>query len=177
MRFPDVDLRMVMGVALLALTPLIPLEQGWRYWQLASDGLTAPARIAKLEKQRRRKAWLASHYAIYEFADENGRTRTGRQRISYDLYEVLSASKPDRDIVIRYCRSRPSLSVISLDRVRNEFLLFTAIAAVAWTIIFVLFVQQRRERPGIVEAIRQRMLYDNARRAPRRPGPGPSIPR
>jgi hypothetical protein len=94
--------RVAVGIALLALTPFIAFDEGQRYWRLWSDAATATAVVKKLERRQGRKQLFARNYASYEFTDLGGKHRTGRQQISDDLYEVLAASPPDRQIVVHY---------------------------------------------------------------------------
>lgn len=156
--------RVAIGIALLGLTPLIAFDEGQRYWRLWSDEATATAVVTKLERRQGRKQLFARYYASYEFTDLGGKRRTGRQQISDDLYEVLAASPPDRQVVVHYWRPDPNLNVISLRALRNEFLLVGCIALVVVALILAWFIVERREKSAMVEAVRRRMLLDEGRR-------------
>ena len=164
MSFRIVKWRVVVGIALLALTPFIAFDQGQRYWRLSSDGVTATGVVTKLARRSGRKQIFTYHYATYEFTDFAGRRRAGRQEISDDLYEVLAASAPDRQLLVHYWRPDPDLNVISLRRLRNDFLIAGGIALVVATLIFVALIAERKAKSAMVEAVRRRMLLDEGRR-------------
>ena len=78
--------------------------------------------------------------------------------------KCLPRARLDQQIVVHYWRPDPSLNVISLRTLRNEFLFVGCIALVVSALILACFIVERREKSAMVEAVRRRMLLDNGRR-------------
>lgn len=169
MSYPMTKTKAAIGIALLALVSLMPLDLGWRYWRLSTGGVRADATVTGATTWKtRRNQW---YYVAYEFADAGGRRRAGRQRISPDLYEVLKASKPGLPIKIVYDPGRPDLNVLSLSTLKREFLWWGGSLGAIWLILGLFLFAPRKEEAGIVASVRRRMLLEReARRAPATPG-------
>jgi hypothetical protein len=174
MPFPMTKAKAAICVALLVVTTFVPFDMGWRYWQLRTRGIEAPATVTGVREISHGRV---QHYiAIYQFADGAGRRRTGSQDISEDLYEVLKAT-PNLAVKIVYNPDRPDLNVLNLHSLGNQLFWWGGSVGFVWIILALALFGWHRENSGIVASMRRRVLLDQARRASATPGYSPSTRR
>jgi hypothetical protein len=164
----------VLGIALLALLPVQALHDGWRYWQLVSDGASADGLVTGLDRQRRGlKNWFGEPYdyvASYEFADADGRRHSGRQDVGPDRYAELTAAGARHAILVRYVRTHPDISAVSMPRMRDALRHVAILALIAAGLLVAGYVSSRRARhPRVGPRMAQRIddYYERQGRGPK----------
>lgn len=124
---------MIVGIAIV--TSLLAAYYGQQYWQLATDGVTAPALSVKVEQQHALGKVVVGdpyrYYADYTFADADGKVHGARRTISRDLYKRLSGPG-SAALTVHYSRARPDVSTLDMRGTRWLPLLLAVIAGVAW---------------------------------------------
>lgn len=137
------------GMLILALTLLVTVlagYNGWRYWQLAQDRMTATAQAVTVDRRRpyivKDLSSIPYRYsADYTFADETARIHSGRQTIDGSTYETLAQRANGEPVTVYYSRSRPEVNSLYPNSSRNTSVVLALVALLGWGIVVSRFLR------------------------------------
>lgn len=132
------------GRLFIALTVLVTTAAGyygWRYWQLARDGITTTALSIAVDRRtvtgKNLSALPWRYVADYTFADQGGAVHSGRETIDRSRYESLEQRAVGAPVAVYYSRSKPYVNTLAQSSPRNAAAVLVLIALLGWGIVLV----------------------------------------